>query len=122
MFPDEWVTAHCPVHDTHSNPVFARSTAINRRTAIMTDKNIVITAIMALPLNTQLELNHYAFRSIEFDITDGEYCWCARTHYNYGGGLTFPMKSTHLVRTFKTLNGAKRNFIKRLYPREANYE
>ena len=61
------------------------------------------------------ENKHYKF--VEFDFRNygeeyDEYCW---TIHNFGWGYEFPHgKSWNIVGTFKTLNGAKRNLIKRI--------
>jgi hypothetical protein len=79
--------------------------------------------IMGLKVDEKLDLESYgqALQWVDFSAREyrkGEglkYCWCAQYSYKNRGlvGYVHPLKSSNYVQTFKTLNGAKRNFIKR---------
>jgi len=71
--------------------------------------------IMSIEIGKSIDLTKHSnmYISVQFskDI-DGEYIW---TLYRKGyAGPIFPMQSTWAVKTFKTLNGCKRNFLRRI--------
>ena len=53
---------------------------------------------------------HSTVADVKFERRDdGRFLWVA--HSRFGRFALFPIKYGHVVKTFKTLNGAKRNFI-----------
>lgn len=79
--------------------------------------------IMCLKIGEKLDLESYGqalkwvyFDGREYHKGEGiEYCWSAEYSWKNRGvvGYVHPLRSSNYVQTFKTLNGAKRNFIKR---------
>lgn len=66
-------------------------------------------------INIELEEFGYIFKWIKFEKnSDGTFCWSAERSYKNDGsvGYVFPMLNVSMVKSFKTLKGAKRNFIK----------
>ena len=54
---------------------------------------------------------HPTVADVKFECgDDGQFIWVA--HSRFAHLALFPIKYGHIVKTFKTLNGAKRNFIK----------
>jgi hypothetical protein len=64
---------------------------------------------------SRVEVEHLGgvMKWFKFDFCDGEYGWIAeRSWANCGSvGYIHPMKNSNYVKTFKTLSGAKRNFL-----------
>jgi hypothetical protein len=58
----------------------------------------------------------FPYKNFSFDNIDedGEFSWAAERDYQVTGsvGYIFPMRTTQLVKTFKTMAGAKKNMIK----------
>ena len=50
--------------------------------------------------------------STDREIRQSPYSWVAQTNSEYSYRTVFPMKTSTYVKFFKTLKGAKRNFIK----------
>lgn len=79
--------------------------------------------IMGLEIGEKLELESYGkslkwvyFDAREYHKGEGlEYSWSAEYSFKNIGcvGYVYPLRSSNYVQTFKTLKGAKRNFIKR---------
>lgn len=78
--------------------------------------------IMDLDVNVTLDLEKYGkrlkdvrFDSINVGIHGLHYSWSATISYKNSGmvGYDYPMKNVNYIKTFATINGAKRNFIKR---------
>jgi len=72
-------------------------------------------------INEEIILDHdyiekvrfnYMPNSIDEYIREHPYSWVAYTTSAYSHRTIFPMKSGQIVNFFKTLMGAKRNFIK----------
>lgn len=52
---------------------------------------------------------------IDKSSSDGLFCWTGRSTYN---SWIFPVSNWNTVIHFKTEKGAKRNFLKKYYPKE----
>lgn len=79
------------------------------------DKEKLVERIMEVWIREIVDLStlHDHFTEVSFTYNRHEgYSWIART--KYGVNLVFPSQSSQEIKTFKTLNGAKRNFIRRL--------
>jgi hypothetical protein len=65
--------------------------------------------------NIELESMGHILEHVSFDLDSGEYSWIAKISFKNTGnvGYEHPMKNSNYVKTFKTLAGAKRNFLKR---------
>jgi len=81
----------------------------------LADKKKLIKHIMEADLYETVDLsklhNHFTEIRFTYDRYEG-YSWTALT--KYGVNLVFPSQSSREYKTFKRLNGAKRNFIRRL--------
>jgi len=68
--------------------------------------------IMAAQVDERVDLHGLGagVESVRFDYNEDGYSWVVRK----GNPLRYmqPLKSTWVVKTFKTLNGAKRNFLR----------
>jgi len=87
------------------------------------DKISLTVRIMEAKLDELIDLSylHHLWKDVLFDFdkleagrSDGAgFCWTA--HYKSQAWKSiFPMQSSNYVKMFKTFNGAKRNFIRRL--------
>lgn len=70
------------------------------------------------PLNEWigLESMKYTLKRVQFKYDEGEgYIWVGELSYKNSGrsGWIYPMKDANYVKYFKTINGMKRNFLKR---------
>jgi hypothetical protein len=78
----------------------------------------LISAINAATVDQKIELetSDHFFKWVEFeyDKYEDEFCWTAERSWKNTErvGYVFPSKSSNIVKSFKTLKGAKRNFIK----------
>lgn len=55
------------------------------------------------------------YKNFSFDCDDGgEFSWVAERNYDVLGsvGYVFPLRSSNMVKSFKTLDGAKRNMLR----------
>lgn len=89
-----------------------------------TKRTIIIKKINNIKLNEKIpleELGHTYLKYVYFDQTSltsldyetrGKYSWVAETNSMYSHRTIFPMRNYNYVKFFKTLKGAKRNFIK----------
>lgn len=75
----------------------------------------MMDAIMNAELNTNVDVPAIsAFKTVRFTYDDTlGYTWVAQTKHDYVRNV-WPMRTVHDVKFFKTLSGAKRNFIKRI--------
>jgi hypothetical protein len=78
-----------------------RQEFVRRVEAAKPDENVVLADVDDL------------LERITFDRHAEGFCWIAPYKHSYSGGYAQPLRSTWKVRTFKTLAGAKRNFLKR---------
>jgi len=80
------------------------------------NKYELINTIWHLPLNKKIDINFKHLKSIRFytQLIDSkqQYSWACDTAPHHGM-YVFPMRSRNYVKLFKTLKGAKRNFINR---------
>ena len=62
----------------------------------------------------ELDMPQLEWVSFDFDKYEKEYGWIAKYRYPYGVSLSYmhPMRTAYLTKSWKTLKGAKRNFIK----------
>lgn len=83
------------------------------------DKQNLINKIWEVKLNEKIDLkiidlDYVRFEQVRIDSLNielrGQYSWVAQKDGYWG---IFPMKNGEYVKFFKTLAGAKRNFIKR---------
>lgn len=75
--------------------------------------NILEQRIDKAQIGEKIDLSEITtpFKSVEFTIEpDKEYCYNL-IHKGFGS-TTFPMRSQNYVKTFKTLAGCKRNFLR----------
>jgi len=76
----------------------------------------LVQIIEAAPINTRIDLESigHILKWVSFSLEDGEYEWMAERSWknNRSVGYVHPMKNSQYVKTFKTLAGAKRSFIK----------
>lgn len=89
-----------------------------------TKRRILIERINNAKLEERLDLrkyNHSYLSEVRFEQTSitsmdyetrGLYSWVAYTNSMYSHRTVFPMRTSTYVKFFKTLKGAKRNFIK----------
>lgn len=89
-----------------------------------TKRQIITKEINNAKLDERIDLgkyNHSYLSEVRFEQTPmtslyyetrGLYSWVAHTNSMYSHRTVFPMKNTTYVKFFKTLKGAKRNFIK----------
>ena len=82
-----------------------------------------IKKIWNAELKERVELIHNSScKEVRIDITsslkDTPYSWVAYRKREYAGGSVFPMRNANEVAFFKTIKGAKRNFLKQYYPKE----
>ena len=77
---------------------------------------IYINKIMKLPVGQKYFIMEDGLQDVTFDAFDihqnGQivYSWSIAT--THGFNYTFPMRNNHRVQTYKTLAGAKRNFVR----------
>jgi len=85
------------------------------------EKIMILALIEKAKSEERIKLKGHSYlkevRFIFEDVTIGDktyfYSWVAHTTNNR---IVFPMASVHNVKFFKTLKGAKRNFIKNYIP------
>lgn len=73
----------------------------------------ISVAIDLLKLDKLLDLTCYPLylKSVKFSYDNGEgYIWCAESSRSFW--TYYPMKNSQYVKYFKTLKGAKRNFLR----------
>ena len=78
---------------------------------MLNDKEVMIKQIIEAPLDMNIFLvSHSYIKTVKFFYQIGEnfFSWRAEAKYH----TIYPMKNTTDILTFKTLNGAKRNFIR----------
>lgn len=69
-------------------------------------------------IGEKIVLEGFRYSFVRFDLRDygdgiDEYSWVSERTEGYGRGYIFPSQSNpNLIKTFKTLNGAKRNFMR----------
>ena len=86
-------------------------------------KDELINRIMEADINEDVDLSdiHPYWKTVRFDYSKSElrlndgagYCWRAASKSSPYIGV-YPMRNSQYVQIFKTLNGAKRNFIRRI--------
>ena len=77
---------------------------------------ILIGIINEAEIDKVIEIkDHNYISNVKFFYTPSEkwYSWRAETLSSYNKRIIYPMNNTSDILTFKTLNGARRNFIKR---------
>jgi len=89
---------------------------------ILNDINDFEKAVMKMEVDVRYMLpKHYPYESISIDIerdinmNHSGYSWWMNSNYNVSGHVhsAYPMKDSQYIKVFKTINGAKRNLIKR---------
>lgn len=79
------------------------------------DRDELVAKIMSSEPGEKIDLTHYdrLYKEAIIDReSDGEFCWSLS--YKDWPMNDYPMRSQNYVKTFKTINGARRNLIKRL--------
>ena len=80
-----------------------------------------LNKILNAKINEEIFLEHYYIKKIRFNfcpnsideyVREHPYSWVAYTTSSYNNRVIFPMRNSNYVNFFKTLEGAKRNFIR----------
>lgn len=89
-----------------------------------TKRIVIVTKINNAKTGEQINLEKLGVNYIEYvrfesyehstdrEIRQRPYSWVAQTNSMYSHITVFPMRTSNYVKFFKTLKGAKRNFIK----------
>jgi hypothetical protein len=82
-----------------------------------TTKEEFAAKVEAAKLNEIFQIaDDFPYMNFSFDNLDddGEFSWAAERNHKVTGsvGYVFPMRTTQLVKTFKTMAGAKRNMLR----------
>ncbi len=91
----------------------------------MINERILLKKIENIEIEEEIYLGdfkHYYLEDVKFtqepirandcENLNGKYSWVAHCNREYSHRIVFPMRNTNYVAFFKTLKGAKRNFIK----------
>jgi len=92
----------------------------------MIDKIMILAKIEVCNIGEEInigELGDTYYETVRFtqesinphyEETSGRYSWIAKCNSNYSHRTAFPLRGSYVI-FFKTLKGAKRNFLKRYH-------